>query len=145
MPNISDLVKKRSYGAKYWKLKKKKVTDSNIKQEELVNKFDISGFRNGSDINKKIKTLAKKEELNTEQDELVKVEKYDLSYFLSKKLLHIGDFPKMFVYQATLSTLQLQKDKSTDYVIHWKSKILYASTLSPKYIYFLHSIKTFWL
>ena len=122
--------------------KKKKVTDSNIKQEELVNKFDISGFRNGSDINKKTETLAKKEELNTE---LVKVEKYDLSYFLSKKLLHIGDFPKMFVYQATLSTLQLQKDKSTDYVIHWKSKILYASTLSPKYIYFLHSIKTFWL
>ena len=123
-------------------IEKKKVTDSNIKQEELVNKFDISGFRNGSDINKKIETLAKKEELNTE---LVKVEKYDLSYFLSKKLLHIGGFPKMFVYQATLSTLQLQKDKSTDYVIHWKSKILYASTLLPKYIYFLHSIKTFWL
>ena len=103
-------------------MKKKKVTDSNIKQEELVNKFDISGFgfRNGSDLKKKIETLAKKEELKAEQDELVKVEKYDLSYFLSKKLLDIGGFPKMFVYQATLITLQLQKDKSTDYVIHWK-------------------------
>ena len=104
--------------------KKKKVTDSNIKQEELVNKFDISGFRNGSDINKKIETLAKKEELNTE---LVKVEKYDLSYFLSKKLLHIGGFPKMFVYQATLSTLQLQKDKSTDYSLEIKNIICFYS------------------
>ena len=49
-------------------------------------------------------------------------------------MLDVDGFPKMFVYQATLSTSQLQKDKSTDYVIHWKSKILYATTLSPKYI-----------
>ena len=95
-------------------IEKKKVTDSNIKQEELVNKFDISGFgfRNGSDLKKKIETLAKKEELKAEQDELVKVEKYDLSYFLSKKLLDIGGFPKMFVYQEHLVRYSYKKTKT---------------------------------
>ena len=30
-----------------------------------------------------------------------------------------------------------------DYVISWKSKVLYSSTLSPQYTHFLHSIKLF--
>ena len=39
--------------------------------------------------------------------------------------------------------LQLQKDKGVHYVISWKSKGLYGSTLSLRYIHFLHGIKPF--
>ena len=39
----------------------------------------------------------------------------------------------MFVYQATLDTLELKKDKSTDYVLSWKSKGVFNSKLKPLY------------
>ena len=35
----------------------------------------------------------------------------------------------MFVYQPTFNTLELKKDKDTDYVIGWKSKGLFESKL----------------
>ena len=47
----------------------------------------------------------------------------------------------MFVYQPTLGTLELKKDKSIDYVLSWKSKGVYTSELKPVYTAFLHSIK----
>ena len=46
-----------------------------------------------------------------------------------------------FVYKPTLDTLELKKDKGTDYVIRWKSNGVYNSTLKPLYTVFLHSIK----
>ena len=46
-----------------------------------------------------------------------------------------------FVYQPTLDTLELEKDKGTDYVLNWKSKGVYNSKLKPLYTIFLHSIK----
>ena len=46
----------------------------------------------------------------------------------------------MFVYQPTLDTLQLKKDKGTDYVLSWKSKWVYTSRLTPLHTAFLHSI-----
>ena len=45
-----------------------------------------------------------------------------------------------FVYQPTLDTLELKKDKGTDSVICWKSKGVYNSKLKPLYTTFLHSI-----
>ena len=49
--------------------------------------------------------------------------------------------PNTFVYQATLDTLELIKDKDTDYNFSKKSKIVFHSKLKPLYIAFLHSIK----
>ena len=34
-----------------------------------------------------------------------------------------------FVYQPTLDTLELKKDKDTDYALSWKSKAVYNSKL----------------
>ena len=47
----------------------------------------------------------------------------------------------MFIYQPTLSTLELKEDKGTDYVLCWKPKGLYTSKRKPLYTAFLHSIK----
>ena len=47
----------------------------------------------------------------------------------------------MFFYQPTLDTLELKKDKDTDYVLSWKSQRVYNSKLKSLYKTFLHSIK----
>ena len=46
----------------------------------------------------------------------------------------------MFVYQPTLGTLELKKDKGTVYVLIWKSKGVSNSKLKPSYTAFLHNI-----
>ena len=48
----------------------------------------------------------------------------------------------MFVYQPTLDTLELKKDKSTVYILGWKSKEVYISKLKTLYTVFLHSTKS---
>ena len=50
-----------------------------------------------------------------------------------------------FVYQPTLNTLELTKDKGTHYILGWKSKGVYNSKLKPLYTAFLHGHKTFWI
>ena len=47
----------------------------------------------------------------------------------------------MFVYQPTLNTLELKKDKVTDYVISWITNWLYASERKLLYTAILHTIK----
>ena len=71
------------------------IIDTKIK--ELVNKSNISRFINDSDLNKKIETLATKAELNGEQDKLVKLETYDLNYFLGKIFVGDDDSKNIFV------------------------------------------------
>ena len=71
------------------------IIDTKIK--ELVNKSNISRFINDSDLNKKIETLATKAELNAEQDKLVKLETYDLNYFLGKIFVGDDDSKNIFV------------------------------------------------
>ena len=39
----------------------------------------------------------------------------------------------MFVYQPTLDTFELKKDKVTDYNLSWKSKGVYNSKLKSLY------------
>ena len=46
-----------------------------------------------------------------------------------------------FIYQPTLDTLELKKDKDTDHVLIWKSKRVFNALLKPLYTAFLHSIK----
>ena len=47
----------------------------------------------------------------------------------------------MISNQAMLDTLELKKDKGTDYVLCWKSKGVYISKLKPLHAAILHSIK----
>ena len=51
------------------------------------------------------------------------------------------DLKTHFFYQPTLDTLELKKDKGTDYFLSWKSKGVYNSKLKLLYTAFLHSIK----
>ena len=46
----------------------------------------------------------------------------------------------MFVYQPTIDTSELKKDKGTDYILSWKSTGLYTSKLKSLYTAFFHSI-----
>ena len=46
-----------------------------------------------------------------------------------------------FVYQPTLHTVELKKDKGTDYILSWKSKGAYNSKLKSLYTALLHRIK----
>ena len=48
---------------------------------------------------------------------------------------------KTFVYEPTLDTLELKKDKGTDYILSLKSNGVYNSKLKPLYTAFLFSIK----
>ena len=39
----------------------------------------------------------------------------------------------MFVYEPTLDTLKLKKEKGIDYALNWKSKGVYNCKLKPLY------------
>ena len=71
----------------------------------------------------------------------MKPQTQDLNYCLNKYFF--GDYgsQNVFVYQPTLDTLDLKKDKGTDYLLSWKSKGVYTSKFKPLYTAFLHSIK----
>ena len=51
------------------------------------------------------------------------------------------DLKNTFLYQITLDTLELKKDKGTDYVLSLKSKGIFNSKLRPLYSAFLNNIK----
>ena len=53
-----------------------------VKYTKLVNESDISGFMNNSDLYEKVKKLATKAELKAKQYKTVKLQMYDLGYFL---------------------------------------------------------------
>ena len=54
---------------------------------------------------------------------------FSLSYFLTKSFFGDDSFQNVFVYYPTLSTLDLKESKCTEYIIAWKSKGLFRSTL----------------
>ena len=71
----------------------------------------------------------------------MKLQAYDLSYFVGKTFFRCDGFQNMVVYQATLDRLELKKDKGIDYVLIWKSNDVYTSKSKLLHIAFLHSIK----
>lgn len=88
----------------------------------MLNKSDIFNFIANSEVNTNLAKLVTKVEIKVEQDQRVKLQTYDLSYFTGKSVF--GDYgsPNMFVYQPTFSTSQIKNYKYTDYIISWKSK-----------------------
>ena len=93
------------------------LIDTKIEQKELINKSDISRFINNSDLENMIKTIATKAEIKAEQDKILKLGTYNLSYFPGKKIFRDDSSPNKFVYQPTFKMLQLQKDKGVDYIL----------------------------
>ena len=69
--------------------------------------------------------------MKAEQDEIMKLEAFDLSYFHGKFLFGDDGFQNVLIYQPTFNTLELKKGKGTDYVIGWKSKDLFESKILP--------------
>ena len=108
---------------------------------ELVNKSNISNFAKLSALNTKIATLATKAELKSKQNEIVKLETHDLSYFLDKTFVVNNSSPNMFVYQLTVNGLQLREDQGTEYGIGLKSDGVYTAKPKQYSTTFLNSIK----
>ena len=59
----------------------------------------------------KIKTVAAKVELETEQNKIVKLQTHGLSYFLGKYFFGDCNFQNIFVYQSPFSALELKRTK----------------------------------
>ena len=98
------------YNARMSEIEKKYFTNSSFHKFtsdifELVNKSNISNFAKLSALNTKIATLATKAELKSKQNEIVKLETHDLSYFLDKTFVVNNSSPNMFVYQLTINGL----------------------------------------
>ena len=56
----------------------------------------------------------------------------DYNFFLGRIYFTSNDgSPNTFVYQPALATLELKKNKGTDYVLSWKSKGVFNSKLKP--------------
>ena len=65
----------------------------------------------------------------------------DYNFFLGEIYLSSNDRSQnTFVFQPTLDTLELKKDKGTDHVLSWESKGACDSKLKSLYTAFLHSI-----
>ena len=69
-----------------------------------------------------IKTLTTKSELKAEQGRIVKLRMHVLSYFLEKFFLVMLIFKTCLVIKQHL-VCQILKNKGSDYVIGWKSKV----------------------
>ena len=78
------------------------ILDAKTKWKGLVDKSDTSNLVTISDLYAKIWTLSTKPELKAEQDKIVKLKTYDLSYFLDKNVSGDIDSQNMFVYQLNL-------------------------------------------
>ena len=64
----------------------------------------------------------------------------DYYFFLSRIDFTSNDeFQNNFVYQPILDSLELRKDKGTEYIVSRKSKRLYNSKLKLLYTAFLHT------
>ena len=110
IPNLSSLVKKTDYDAKISDIQGKYFTtsdynkftgdifDAKIKQKELVNKSDICNLVKNSDLNTILATLATKTELKEEPDKIVRLQTFDLSYFIGKIFYVEEDFQHMLFF-----------------------------------------------
>ena len=111
--------------------------EARLKQADLVNKtnFDnkLTDFKKRVTSNK-----AKHLEIQKKLNSLI-IKNYNfflgIIYFAST-----DGSQNTFVYQPTLDTSELKKDKGTDYVLSWKSKGVFNSKLKPLYTAFLHNI-----
>ena len=109
-----------------------------LKQADLVNKTNFDNTLTG--FNRQI-TSSKTKHLEVQKKRNSLITK-DYNFFLGRIYFTSNDGSQnTFVYQPTFDTLELKKDKGTDYVLSWKSKGVFNSKLKPLYTTFLNSIK----
>ena len=138
-PNVSNLVKKADYDAEINNIKHKyfNTTDYNkFKNNILDAKITAKKWVNRSGLNEKIKTLATKEkvkklatkaELKVEQDEIVRLQPYDLSLFIGQSYF-VSDGAQLYlIIQLLYYTSKRLGD--TEKVVSWNSKGLSAENL----------------
>ena len=107
-----------------------------LKQANLVNKTDFDNRL--ISFNKQI-TSNKTKHLEVQKKLNSLIIKY-YHFFLARIYFTSNDGSQnTFFYQPTLDTLELKKDKGTDYVLSWKSNGVYNSKLTPLYGDFLYS------
>ena len=90
---------------------------------------DISGFISKPDLNKRIKTLARKSEFKTEQDKMVKLQAFNSSYLRGKSHFEDGGTQNYLVFQLIYRFFKI--DWYTDQVSTWKSKGLSDENIKP--------------
>ena len=66
--------------------------------------------------------LTVKAKIKAEYYKIVKLKTYDSSYFLGKTSFSDDSSRNMFVFQPVRDSLELKKDKGTDYILNRKSK-----------------------
>ena len=96
IPNVSNLVKKQITMQKHQTLRLNisrhkcmgEILNAKTKKG-LVDKYDISGFIDNSDLDKKNATLAIKAALKVNQDKTLKYGAFDSSFFCGKSHLKI--------------------------------------------------------
>ena len=93
-----------------------------IKEKQLVDKSDIAGFINSSDLNRKVATLATKAELEAEQDKTTKLEAFDSSYFVSKSYFEDDGTQNYLVFQPM--DRYYKKIVNTYCISEWESNCL---------------------
>ena len=109
-----------------------------LKQADLVNKTDFENKLRS--FNRRI-TSNKTKDLEV-QKKLNSLIIKDYNFFLDRIYFTSNEGSQnTFFYQPTLDTLELKKDKGTDYVLSWKSRGVFNSKLKPLYSTFLNSIK----
>ena len=109
-----------------------------MEQANLVSKIDF----NNKLISFNTKISSSKTKYLQVLKELNSLTTKDYNFFFGRMYFTSNDeHQNTFVYQTTLDTLELKKDKCTDYVLSWESKGVYNSKLKLLYTAFLHSIK----
>ena len=96
---MSDIEKKYFTTSDFNKFRKY-IIDARVKEQELVNKSDISNLVKIRDLKTKFVTLATKAELKAEQDKIVKLQSFDSNHFCSKSQFKDNDNQNCLAFQS---------------------------------------------
>ena len=95
----------------------------------MVNKSNISGFINNSDLDKKIATLAKNAELKAEQDKTVKLQAFNSIHFCGKSDCQYDGTQIYSVFQPIYKSVK--EIVNTDHISACASKKLSEHSIKP--------------
>ena len=148
IPNTSNLVTRNVLNIKITEVKNKIPDNSKYITTEKFNKLTAENFAarlkqadllNKNDFDNKRTSFNRRITSNKTKHLEVQITK-DYDVFIGRIYFTSNDGSQnTFVYQPTLDALELKKDKITDYVISWKSKVVFNSKLKPLYAAFLNS------
>ena len=156
IPNVSGLVTKTLLNTKTSEVENKisnhdkYITTpefNKLTTENFTARLKQANFVTKTDFDKKIISFNRK--ITSNKTNYLEVQKKlnsliinDYIFFLGRIYFTSNDGSQnKFLYQTTLDTLELKKDKGIDYVLSSKSNGVYNSKLNPLYTAFLHSIK----